>query len=213
MKSACTTALALGLLGFGCHPPSNAKPPTQYPGTLVSTEALGEQWSPFMARQKVTAEIGTPPTRTASFEGVLQLSGEELLLVGLTPFGTKAFVVRQKGQHVELETFTDQPLPFQPRDILLDIHRTLFLTVPGAPQDGTVETTRDGERITETWKNGKLLQRRFQRLDDNPPGEITIHYDPPAEPGTVPQRVTLDNAWFDYHLQIETLDVTPLPNP
>jgi hypothetical protein len=178
----------------------------EYPGELVPTDQLS---GGFMARQRVTAHHGRGST---SFEGILQLAEGTLLLVGLTPFGTKAFVVQQRGLEVDLQVHVPVELPFSPRNVLLDIHRTLFIGVPGAPHaDGIHESTRAGERIVEHWRDARLRKRTFTRTDGDPPGTIVVTYgDAGLQPGVPPPKAKLQNGWFDYRLEIETLELTLL---
>jgi hypothetical protein len=180
--------------------------PEGYPGQLVSTSELGAD---FMARQRVTAIYGE---REDSFEAVLQLRDGVLTMLALSPFGTKAFVLTQKGTAVELQSFMDRELPFPPRYILLDIHRALFMNAPEqARPDGEHTREREGERIIEVWEDGRLRSRRFLRLDGAPPGVIEIRYPGGREPGTVPDMLEFDNGWFGYRLRIQTLDARALP--
>lgn len=197
-----------GLCLTACRPGKPSAAPADYEGALVSTGILEQQWSPFMARQRVTAHHGD---RTEGFEGVLQLAEGKLLLVGLTPFGTKAFVLEQRDLDVQLQMPMPIELPFPPRYILLDVHRTLFMGLPDPPYpDGEHEDTRAGERIVEVWKGGQLLERRFERLDESPAGAIRITYPEGMRPRAIPPRAELHNPWFGYWLEVDTLGVTPL---
>lgn len=182
----------------GAHPAS-PRPPGEYPGTLVPTQALGED---FIARQRVTARHGS---REFSFEAALQKRGDALTLLGLTPFGTRAFVLQQRGVEMEFTSSLPEPLPFPPRYILIDIHRVFFIRVaPGPLPDGTHTAVRDGEEVREEWAGGRLQARHFRRLDGRPPGTIDIQYEGALDAATSARRVEFHNRWFGYTLQIET---------
>ena len=158
----------------------------------------------------MTARHGS---RSRGFEGVLQHRGDELLLMALTPFGSKAFVLRQQGVDVEYtpHAVREQDLPFPPEYILLDVHRTLFIGIPGAPlPDGVHTHDRAGERITEHWSEGRLMRRQFRRLSGGPEGVIQITYRGGMVPGGVPPTIEVENGWFGYGLAIETLEFRPL---
>ncbi len=171
-----------------------------YPGELVPTSDIGPE---FLMRQRVVA---TYDETDFSFEAVLQFRHGTLTLLALTPFGSKAFVLTQRGTEVSFQRFVDRELPFPPDYILLDIHRAMFMGLgPGSLPDGDHTHQRAGERVSETWARGRVTRRIFSRVDGNPAGEIVIRFPDGYEPGQLPGRVELDNGWFGYQLQIETL--------
>jgi hypothetical protein len=138
---------------------------------------------------------------------VLQVDAGVLSLLALTPYGTRAFLLEQSGQSIRFTPFVDRELPFPPRFILIDVHRALFsaLGTPPPSADGEHVFERDGERVTERWRGGKLLERRFERLDHKPKGTIRVSYGAGIAPNVTPQIIELDNGWFDYRLSIRTL--------
>ena len=142
---------------------------------------------------------------------MLQLTDDGLTMIALTPYGSKAFVLAQHGVKVDLTSFVDRELPFPPRYILLDIHRALFMTLSDPPADGIRTAERAGERVTETWKGGRLVSRRFVRLDGQPVGAIDVRFPGGVAPGEIPAAIELDNGWFGYALRIQTLSSRPLP--
>lgn len=208
-------ALVLGLVAVlaGCRTPPTAPqqpapaqqgPDVGYPGTLVDTADMG---APFMARQRVTAIHGE---ERHSFEAVLQLHDGALTMVALTPFGTKAFVLEQRGRAVTFNKLVERELPFEPRYILLDIHRAMFMGLGAPTADEERSAERDGELLTEVVANGRISSRRFTRLDGRPAGDIVIVFPQGARPGEPPPQVDFDNGWFGYRLSIETLSWQPL---
>jgi hypothetical protein len=173
--------------------------------------ASGEYPGAFLDRQHITATYGT---RKASFDAVLQKRENELVLLGMTPFGSRAFVLKQTGLDVSFESFVPQELPFPPRYILFDVHRVFFDGIATGAQalaDGSHEATRDGEQLTERWQDGRLWQRRIRRLNGDPAGEIVIDYDGgmPAG-GPPPAHVGFANGWYGYRLDIDTQSHQPL---
>lgn len=172
--------------------PGVLHPPSEFPGA-------------FLDRQTITARYGD---WTARFDAVLQKRGDELVLLGLTPFGSRAFVLKQVGLDVTYESFVPQELPFPPRYILFDVHRVFFGGALGgaAPPDGDLSTTRDGEILSERWQGGRLLRRRFRRANGEPPGEIVVDYDGGMPPGgPPPPHITFANGWYGYRLDITTV--------
>lgn len=198
-------AVLVALAACAGPPEQHGRPrEADYPGALVPTVAIP---GAFLWRQQLAAEYGD---RTVSFEAVLQKKAERLVVLGLTPYGTRAFVIEQTGTSF---TFTDHlppehALPFPPRSILLDIHRAWFMALPGAPRpDGEHAGERDGEQVTEVWRGGRVLERRYRRLDGAPPGVIRVTYGPTGMAGLEPpDEVVLENAWFGYRLVVRTVE-------
>ena len=205
-----TLALAVHPLMLGClsrRPPATAVP-RDYPGMLV---APGTVPGDFLARQEVRVRRGETRIR---FKSVLQKRGDSLTLLGLTPFGSRAFLLEQQGTETTFTTYVDRVLPFPDRYILLDIHRSLFIGVaPGPLADGEHVAHRDGEEIRERWKDGRLLERTFRRESGQPPGLITIGYEGWTRFGVPPRRLTLRNGWFGYELVITTQSLEALDPP
>ena len=200
-------AVALfGALGLGCGPA--VAPVRAYPGALRAPSTVGGD---FSIDQSVTA---IHAQGQESFRAVIEKRGDSLVMVGLGPHGGRAFVLRQEGEAVTFESFIDRALPFPPRYMLLDVHRTWLLGLSGAPlPDGTHTAEVEGERVTEAWSDGRLRSRTFERLDGVPAGRITITYEgglDPAPSSVPPTRIELDNAWFGYRLLLEGLSIQPL---
>jgi hypothetical protein len=170
--------------------PMALTPPSQHPGD-------------FLRRQTLVARY---QSHTSSFEAVLQKKGDVLTLIGLTPFGTKAFVLTQTGVEVKFTSFIPRELPFPPQYILNDIDRTYFQGIlEGVLPDGTHTADRNGEQIRERWEKGRLQERRFTRLAHDPPGEIVITYAGGMDGGRSPALIEFENGWFGYHLAITTV--------
>ncbi len=134
---------------------------------------------------------------------VVQKKGDELILLGLTPFGSRAFMIRQQGVAFEVQSFVPQPFPVPPRFVLLDVHRVNFMRASDGLSDGTIRRERGGERIEEVWEGGALRERRFSREGYERP--IIVRFRAPAS-----ETVELENGWLHYQLDIETLERTAL---
>lgn len=189
-------ALALTLASCAAHRP----PLRAYPGTLRRTSEIP---GAFLMRQRVVAHY---PGRDLSFDAVLQKQGDTLTLLGLTPFGTRAFVMQQRGVEVTFHATLPMELPFPPRNMLLDIHRTFFgPDRRPAPVDGERAFVADGEEVRETWRAGRLRTRSYRRLDGDPPGLIEVNYGDGMLGRAAPRVIELRNGWFGYALTITTL--------
>jgi hypothetical protein len=160
----------------------------------------------FVDRQSIQATYRHRPTR---LDAVLQKQGDTLTLVGLTPLGTRAFVLTRRGEKVAFEANGAAALPFPPEYILNDIQRVFFDGIAsdgkGLP-DGVHEKQRSSERIVEVWRSGRLISRRYISTDEQQPASVFIDFGPGMPPDrTPPARIVLVNAGFDYRLEITTL--------
>lgn len=195
----CVGLVLLVLLGCG-GAQTVALPPQDPASTVVllPTEELGQS---FMAQQKLEGRYGE---RDFSLDVVLQLVSGKLTLVGLTPFGTRAFVLEQEGTEVRLEKYVDRELPFDPRYVLDDVHRVFFRGLAERANDGVTSGESHGELVTEVWRAGMLVERRFRRLNGTPHGEVVVTFEGAKGPVVAP-TVTLENGWFGYRLRVTTL--------
>ena len=185
------------------QPPTLRTAPTtcDYPTQLSSPASWPRD---FLWRQHLVA---TYRGQTHAFDAVLQKRGDELLLIGLTPFGTKAFVMQQAALEVRVTTASvSMELPFPPRYVFNDISRAYVQGIGNAPRsDGMHFLERNGERIEETWHDGRLLERRYRREGGDCRGEIVISYVGGMINGRSPPLIEFDNGWLGYHLSISTL--------
>jgi hypothetical protein len=147
-----------------------------------------------------------------TFRAILQKRGDELLLLGLAPHGGRAFVLTQRGVDVTFESFMPEELPFPPRYILHDIHRTWFQGAGSAAPDadGWREVQREGERVRERVGPEGVLERHFERLDGAPAGSIVVRYGAGLAEGAPsavrpPDVTTFENGWFGYTGSVRTL--------
>jgi hypothetical protein len=205
LRLAGVATLLIGCAGRSSQTP--AAPPYSGPLDFPSDRA-----DDFFDRQRIVASYGS---QSFGFDAVLQKRGDELTLLGLTPFGTRAFVVTQKGADVSFQTFVGTALPFPPRYMLIDVHRVFFqASAPGGEgpaTEGLRALSAANEVVTERWHEGRLLQRIFSRPDARPPGKIVVDYDGGMGEGEGhPHHVVLTNGWYGYRLDITTLSHKPL---
>jgi hypothetical protein len=199
------SAFVLGVAGgvvAGCR--ASAPPRAPDEGYAWSLRPPSSRPDDFLDRQTITATYGD---RTARFDAVMQKRGDELTLLGLTPFGARAFVIRQVGLDVTFQSFVPQTMPFPPKYILFDVQRVFFDFEAGdaAAPDGERETTREGEIVRERWQGGRILRRAFRRADGRPPGDIVVDYEGGmAANGEPPAHVSFANGWYGYRLDIMT---------
>jgi len=204
------TATLLLWAVMGCTPrPTQPPDPSQlrYPGVLAPPQALAAR-ADFLARQSLRGRQGE---REIHGEVVVQKQGAALTLLGMTPFGSKAFVIQQGAEGVKSQEFLPGALPFPAEFMLLDVHRALFMGLSEGPgKDGERRGKREGEWVTEVWQDGKLMRRSFRRLDRRPRGTIEIEYVGGMTGERPPARIVLKNGWFGYTVEIATVSWQPL---
>jgi hypothetical protein len=200
--------VVVGVLLASCAPAAPPPAPAPrlsergYPGVLHAPSSYPGD---FLDEQKVSATYGD---KSVSFEAVVQKQGDEMIILGRTPFGSRAFLLKQKGTEVSFEAYVDREMPFPPRYMLLDVHRALLagIAAPGAAlSDGMHTLAREEELVTERWEGGRLRERRFRRASGEPAGEIVIVYDGGMGADRAPpRRLSFSNGWFGYRLEITT---------
>lgn len=189
---------------IGCTPrPTQPPDPSQmrYPGEFVGVEELASRGN-FLTRQALVGRYGE---KEFHGEVVVQKVGGAITLIGVTPFGAKAFVVQQDANGVKGEEKMKGTLPFPPEFMLLDVHRSLFMKLAEGTGDGVRRGERAGEAMTEEWRGGRLLRRTYQRLDRRPKGTISVEYVGGMSGEQPPRVMRLDNGWFGYSVEITTV--------
>jgi hypothetical protein len=197
LKRVCRMPVAVLVAGIAGGCGASQPTPPRDPGRLHLPSALGAD---FFTQQHIDARW---QNRKGGFDAVLQKRADTLKLLILTPFGSRAFLLEQRGKNVRFQSFIPQQLPFPPRYILLDVQR-VFLDRGKAPRpDGRHMIVDGSEQRIETWRGGRLLRRRFRRTGSD--DAIDIEYVGGMKGGTPPTEVRLDNGWFGYSLKIRSL--------
>jgi hypothetical protein len=145
VRSVVALALAATALSACAHVPPPALAPlllprlAECPGSLVPTQDLEGDWV-------IHERIRVRGDRVDEAYGlVVQKSGPRLVLIGLTPFGAKAFSVTQIGVEVWSESKLGPALPVPPENVLRDLHRAHFLATDDPAFEGrTVRRDADG---------------------------------------------------------------------
>jgi uncharacterized protein DUF3261 len=108
------------------------------PGALRPTQELEGDW---IVHERIHV---TGHGVDESFGLVLQKTGPKLVLLGLTPFGAKAFGVTQIGVQTWVESYLGPALSVPPENVLRDVHRAHFLIVEDPLLDDRA-VTRDAD--------------------------------------------------------------------
>jgi hypothetical protein len=203
MTKRAAAIATLAMLACAHHAPPPQRPPVAPPtaAELPPPDAIS---GTFAVRQKLTA---TSPKGGGSFEAVLQKQPGTLTLVGLTPYGSRAFLLQQTKGDVQFTKYVPRELPFAPTFLLLDIHRVLATWLGPPLSTGERSGQVGDETIRERWQDGKLMQRTFVSTKATPPGTITITYTGHgvSNAANMATHITLQNARMDYRVDIETV--------
>lgn len=177
-----------------------------YPGELRPASVLGAD---VVWRQSVDA---TWAEGTEGFDAAVQIQRDTLLVLALSPIGQPGFILRLTGTDIAIENPSGMDFPIPARFVLLDVQRVFFPWFPSAEYlaDGERSTEQFGERVTERWRDGRLVERRFARLDGVPAGEIRVTYTWGQDDWMAPTRAVLENGWSGYQLEIRTYEETIL---
>lgn len=205
--------LASALLGLGAcartaHPAQTGSGMALGPGPMLLPTAIAEQ---FIWRQRVTASWGD---RSESFDAVLQMHDEELMLMGLGPMGRPGFIATLTTSGVTFENRSGRSLPFPVEHIMADVQKVFYPWLPAVPSgfSGTRAGDHESLAIRETYADGRLLTRTFQRSDAIDRGELRVRYEGWLPGHSAPQRAVLNNTWFGYELTIVTVEQQRLPD-
>ena len=188
---------------MGCaHQPAPPPTPPVAPPTAAELPPPDGIPGTFAVRQKLTA---TSPKGGGSFEAVLQKQPGTLTLLGLTPYGSRAFLLQQTKGDVQFTKYIPRELPFAPTFLLLDIHRVLGRWLGPPLASGERSGQVGDETIRERWQDGNLIERTFTTVKSNPPGTITISYAGTTAGAPFATHITLRNARLDYRIDIDTV--------
>lgn len=188
-------------------------PPRPVAWVLRSPEAF---FGDFMLYHEIEIRYGETER---TMQAVLQLRGDTLTLIGLTPFGTRAFVLRQQGDsEPEFTNYLSEDnetrnFGFDPRFILVDIQRTFIELIDGhPPENGERSACVGEEELVELWRDGRLLERRFrQRGRAERVGQFVVSYGAEGYRfGEEPSRIDIRNERLGYELTLRTLSFQEL---
>jgi hypothetical protein len=187
--------LALAFLLAACAP--KAAPPPVVPafgmgGVLIPTDQITVE--PFVVQQHIK---GVYQGGEVTIDCVVQFKDKKLTVLGLTPFGTRAFSIEQTGLDVKFEKFVERDMPVQPEMVLYDIHRVFFRGLP----PGTSLGQDHSDQVTELQAGDYVIERRFQNME-GPSNLVVITFNGPPAPIVSP-HVTIANTAFAYSLEID----------
>jgi len=194
--------LLLSLSLLACGPKKAPESPVPAYASRGVLRHTGELAPPFTVQQRIHGKYAGGD---ATIDCVVQLQNGKLTVVGLTPFGTRAFVIEQSGLDVSFQKFVDRDLPVEPEAVLYDIHRVFFRGLPPRQNDGWSEGQDNGDMVHERWAGGHITERRFESLEGPLNNLVVVSFDGAPAPVIAP-RVRITNAAYAYTLEIENTE-------
>jgi hypothetical protein len=202
----CGHGIALALAFFlsaclgGSIPSSRSRDFDPNTGLVPSQQIAREQ----LMRQRLHYRF---QEQEGSLQSVVQVLCGEVVVIGLSPIGTRLFTIRQSGLAVSVQPASSVDWPFSPERILLDVHRTFFYPLADAPmRDGAQTRQVAGLQVIDEWKDGRLLERHIEAKDSDPPRSVTIHYEGGWAGEGPPPRIVLRDEGIGYEIEVESLE-------
>jgi hypothetical protein len=120
------------------------------------------------------------------FQTHVEIDADQIVVLGLTPWQTRAFILRYDGQKLDFENFTHREIPFPPALILSDLQQVLWPVLPSTAQWRVEDDLHPRER--RVYFRNQLITR--------------IQY---AGQSAAQSDVMLRNLSYGYQLHIRTL--------
>jgi hypothetical protein len=137
--------------------------------------------------------------REAAVDVVAARQGEDLVIIGLAPFGPRLFTLRQVGR--TLEDSTSAPFgTFPPPSWIFDaLQRSFWITAPVPPAAASASRWEwAGERVREVLGADGERRREFTRPGDD--GAAVIEYPAPTDQESDP--IVMHNSWCGFEAKL-----------
>jgi hypothetical protein len=152
-----------------------ASAPTSYP-----LQTPGSYGGTFSGQQLLEGEY---KGRRIQLQTYVEIDANQMVIVGLTPWQTRAFTIQYDGQQLDFDDLTHRDLPFPPALILSDVQQVLWPALPDTAQ----------------WRVEDEVQPRQRRVYFQDQLVTRVQYDGPS---ALPHHVTLWNFRYGYQLKI-----------
>lgn len=117
----------------GCSLISSLLAPPSPSRSLVSSFRYYPLLSPMTFGRSYAAQHlieGHVRDQNFALQVYVEIGPDSILLLGLTPWQTRAFVLRYDGNNLDFKNFTDREMPFPPELILSDLQQVLWPSLP-----------------------------------------------------------------------------------
>jgi hypothetical protein len=121
--------------------------------------------------------------RRMQLQTYVEIDADQIVIIGLTPWQTRAFTIQYDGQQLDFENLTHRDMPFPPALILSDVQQVLWPRLPNTAQ----------------WRVEDDVHPRQRRVYFQNQLVTCIQYDGPS---ALPHHVTLQNFRYGYQLKI-----------
>ncbi len=194
--------LVLTLFFEACAVMGPSLPRESCPVAPVSTGDLPQG---LRLRARMSFTVGD---RIVGLETVAHAVQDELVVIGLAPYGARLFTVRQRGREISVEASSKREFERLALWVMDVLHRIYWIAPPSDRQSSRVSSwNRANERVTE-WNDGSLLRREFVRPGENAASSrVTISYHEDADTGE--STVEIRNPWCGYKAVVATLTAVP----
>lgn len=91
----------------------------------------------------------------------VEIDPDRILLLGFTPWQTRAFLLRYDGNTLDFENFTNREMPFPPARILSDLQQVLWPTLPNH-NDWQVVDNHDTHERRVSFQGRLITHIRYQ---------------------------------------------------
>lgn len=140
VRGAALAATLAVTTGLACQLPALT------PKTDCLVEPVPVSELPTDLRTQGTVHVRARET-SLSHRIALERQAEVLVLVGFTPFGTRAFTVRQTGGEFEVDDFVGSRMGVDPLWIADALHRTWFVAAPPEPSGAATGRWTWGDEV------------------------------------------------------------------
>lgn len=173
--------LALCLLPSCAWLYRSVEPPALTP-TYYPVQTPGSYGGTFTGQHLLEGEY---KGRRMQLQTYVEIDTDQMVIVGLTPWQTRAFVIHYDGQRLDFENFTHREMPFPPALILSNVQQVLWPVLPNTAQWHVAD--HDHPRERRIYFRNQLVTR--------------IQY---GGPSVSPSNITLWNFRYGYQLNIRT---------
>lgn len=167
-------------------------------------------------RARIQLRVGE---QAIALEVVARAGSDELVVVGLAPYGFRLFSVRQRGREFEVDAGSSARLRTLALFVMDALHRSYWIAPAAADLGGTGHPrdpggARDTEDAQFEWGDEKISEshssdrrrRAFTRTDsDSADSGVTIEYSHFTASGRA-GRVEIRSKWCGYEAVIAVLD-------
>jgi hypothetical protein len=153
------------------------------PSTYYPLQTPSSYGTTFTAQNLLEGEYAG---RRIQLQTHVEIDADQIVVLGLTPWQTRAFVLRYDGHKLAFENFTHHEIPFPPALILSDLQQVLWPVLPN----------------TAHWRVEDDVHRRERRVYFQHQLITRIQY---AGQSDAQSDVTLWNLLHGYQLSIRTV--------